>query len=57
MGEAAAERLTGLFAGAGLDLGPPDPALPRPPRLGFWATWRAARIRGTMLPCHAGSST
>jgi hypothetical protein len=45
MGIEAADRLALLFAGAGLPLGPAPPDVPEPPALGFWAAWRAARIR------------
>jgi hypothetical protein len=49
MGAVAGERLAAGFAAAGLPLGRPGLALPAPPRFGFWAAWRAERLRGAAV--------
>jgi hypothetical protein len=49
MGAAAADRLAELFVAAGLVPGPELHAIPPPPMLGFWASWRAARIRAAAI--------
>jgi hypothetical protein len=46
MGAVAGERLAAGFAAAGLPLGRDVIAVPAPPRFGFWAAWRAERLRG-----------
>ena len=53
MGVDAAVRLEEHFVGAGLPLGPDLEAIPPPPRLGFWATWRSARFLAACRPIPA----
>lgn len=50
MGLPAGERLAQAFAAAGLPLGPVLTGIAAPPRLGYWATWRAERLRGAARP-------
>lgn len=49
MGAVAGERLAGAFAAAGLPVHPGRLAIPAPARFGFWAAWRAERLRGATV--------